>query len=1505
MIDRKEIEMLVRAQVKGEKDIDSVTKSINDLALAIGKQSAAAKRGEGSIDELRASYESLKRTQEELARTAGAVGGFQKSQQEIDKLQAKLVAATKAYNAYSDEIKGTGEITEKQASRLKTLQGAIDRTNTSLSKQQGLLAQYTKDIEAAGFSTKDLSAAEDRLRQSAVNTGTAMNRVQEAIGSYAANSKKAAAALKEQQAAEAAARAETEKTVKAEQAAEAAARKRAEAAKQQFEAQRAQADAQRVASAQSGNEFANLAAEKQRATTLAALREDIIRRSNEQLDANKRLAADNSLKQQADDAEKTAKSYTTLARASGDLRPKIISLREALSSISDPGAAQRQTLGGVETQIEKTAAAVKTINGPVKEYQATLREIEQTQKALASQAGLVDNFRRQTDALRQTRAEFVQARAQVASYAAQVRQGGEAGAEFTAKLADAQNKLRGASVALQSQLGVTREARDALRNAGIATNELAAAETRLTNATKTNVASVNQLSDAMKKYGAETEKASKGRGLFGDEGRTTLSFMQRLRGEILALTTAYIGLQGAIGTAQKTIEATNSRDTIRNQLSLSAGTNRQTIDEEYNYVKGQADRIGLQFDRAAAGYAKFAAAASKAGEDRKNIKIIWESFAEVGRVANLSVDDLDGVYKALEQIVSKGKIQAEELRGQLGDRLFGAFQVAQQALAKTYPDLNKAMEQGLVTSDHLLEIAEEYRKTVAEQLPAATNSLTAQQARLNNALFDFRLAVGDAGFTDAYTQLVKDLTAFFKSDDGKKFAQGLGQAFKSITDGLIFLLKNLDTVLTVSKAILITWGSVTAVKWIAEGVVAFKTLAGVVGQAKTAVTAFSAEWPLLSTAVKSALGVIGAAIAGWGIGTLLRNQFAEVRVAGTVLVTGLDEVWTRIKYGVQILFEEVPRYAQNAFISMINYATSWARGLIKLVAQVAAAMGKADVAESLNKMADSMTVALVQQSDKTKQLRKQMEDDISAIRKIQKDMIQDDLGPGVVLAQQKAVAAQGAQATTGAVASGRNVKPAVDEAAIKKRQTLIDEVARSLEQLDAKIDRGEKDSLKSQLSAIDHQYLELQLKIEKIGGETGKMYLKRMEESITALRAQTIKKFNDDLLKEQEAIQNKLEDIEAAGGKKQKQELESRLEAIKIQYADLYRQIEAQRAVLEANNKDTSIADAAKTRLDAGILVLQNAERIKYATEQQQIRENAVNQQLELRKKLLDAVQAQKETGAITDEQAAQRINEINTQAVPAIQAAAQASIQWAQANAAIFANPEQMQAYIAMMQAIADKAAQVPVAFTELQKQVGEGGVKVISGGLDQVATSLTDILANQKSVSEGFKEIGKATLGIFAQFLRDIALATIKLQIFNLMKQSGNPFLAAIGTAGAASVSVKHSGGRIGPGPSNRTRTVSPAIFANAPRYHEGGVQGLKQDEYATILQKNEEVLAADSPRNIMNGGGQQQGGQQEQGTRFVLVDDRARMAEAMNGSDGERVVVQHLRNNLPTIKQWLRGG
>lgn len=61
-------------------------------------------------------------------------------------------------------------------------------------------------------------------------------------------------------------------------------------------------------------------------------------------------------------------------------------------------------------------------------------------------------------------------------------------------------------------------------------------------------------------------------------------------------------------------------------------------------------------------------------------------------------------------------------------------------------------------------------------------------------------------------------------------------------------------------------------------------------------------------------------------------------------------------------------------------------------------------------------------------------------------------------------------------------------------------------------------------------------------------------------------------------------------------------------------------------------------------------------------------------------------------------------------------------------------------------------------------------------------------------------------------------------------------------------HSGGDNLTGRSGKKVAVNPALFANAPRFHNG----LQGDEFPAILQTGEDVVARDDPRNSRFGGG-----------------------------------------------------
>lgn len=1505
----KTIDLLVKANVQGKKDLDSVAKSISAISGALDEQGSAAKRGQKNLDEIQGSMAALAIENKKLGESLKLLNAFEKSADQINRTEAAVGKAKKAYEAFTTQIEKTGAATADQLVAQNKLSATYNAAEARLVKYKNRQAELAASLREIGLAGDDLAGSQARLRSAMEASAAVVAKGSGIISTYATDVRAARDVEAKANAAAIASATEYANKIGVINAQVAAARK-AQAAAQ------AAADAQKAADEKAANAAA-IAGATEYANKLGIVNAQIAAARKKQADAqalvDAQKAVDSKLSKLASDAELATEKFTTLARASTNLRPTITSLRDAVNQIVNPAQEARKTLAGVEAEVGTLGTTIGKIRGPVTDYKSILQQLETAQKAIGRQSGLVDDFNQQVVALRAARAEFAAARTQVAQYAAEVRQGGSAGQAFVTALSEAQVRARGASAALASQIGVTRESRDALRAAGIAANELGDAERRLAAAAAGTVASTKAVTDAVHQYGTAAADAGKKKlNLWtgdADGGRTTLSLLQRIKGEVLSLTASYAGLFGAIGTAKGALDAFSTREGAKNQLGISIGNDRTKIDAEYNYVKGQSDRIGIEFERAIKGYAKFSAAATLAGRGRQEVRYIFETFSEVGRVANLSADDLDGVFKAIEQIFSKGKIQAEELRGQLGDRLFGAFQIAAKSLKDQFPDIDKAMKDGLITSDQLVLVAAEYKRIIADELPGAMQSMAAQQMRMNNAVFDFKLAVADSGWADAYKKAIIVLSDFMRSADGIDAAQKFSKALAALAEGFIAVIENIDTVKTVLTALLTLFAAKQIVGFISllgAASAEMKVLSYSAGLAAGSVMKFAAAWPLLTTAATGALGIISAAFIGWEIGTWAYEKFDIVKEAGIGLVTGMDYVWNLIKGGFSMLFAGLPSIARNAFAGVINLVTLGARNLLGIFAKLAGAAGLGNLEKTLNSAADSLKIGYADVAASIAAERAKMEGELSKIKALRDDMLADVRNPKSTPAKSIAKGHTYDAATDKPDVTRPKVSKPVDEAALKHQQSLIDEMTRAIEAITAKIDRSQTESLAAQLDAIEKEYQKLRRKVALIGGKTGEEFMARLNEAVNGLKEQTTKKFNKGLEDDFKSLTAELANAEAAAGRKQKDSLIARQEAIKQSYTGLYQKIEDMRAKYAANQMLDGVAQAenAKLSLDSYIKTLQELEATKVAKEKLTQLEASMNDLIKSRDAQLAAVNAKKEVGALNDSQAADELNRINAEAVSGIQAAGAATREWAMANQGVFANTTDRDTFIATLDAVIAKQGQIKTAFNDIETAALKGAVDGINAGLNSVVDNLQQVFNGQKSMAAGFDGVLQAFGQFAAKFLRDIAMMIIQQQIFNMMAASGGG-TGTIASIGKMALGIKHDGGIVGEnGAGNRTRMMDPSWFAAAPRYHSGGVPGLRADEYATILQKGEEVLAKDSPRNVMNGATMATPKAPDgQGIRVVMVDDRSKVHEAMASSDGERVIVQAIRRNIPSVKQMLR--
>ncbi len=223
----------------------------------------------------------------------------------------------------------------------------------------------------------------------------------------------------------------------------------------------------------------------------------------------------------------------------------------------------------------------------------------------------------------------------------------------------------------------------------------------------------------IERFGTTAERASRGANL--------------LRSAVAGFTFAYFARQtvravDSLKDLGLTFEALNQRFTFATG-SVAEGA------REMAFVREEADRLGISFLASASSYSKLAAAVRGTNIDTAQTREIFLGIAEASSVLRLSADQVEGAYRAIEQVASKGTVQAEELRGQLGERIPGAFQIAARAMGVTTAELNKMLELGEVLADDFLpRFAAQLRREFAEGVPTAADSAAASFARLGNSI---------------------------------------------------------------------------------------------------------------------------------------------------------------------------------------------------------------------------------------------------------------------------------------------------------------------------------------------------------------------------------------------------------------------------------------------------------------------------------------------------------------------------------------------------------------------------------------------------------------------------------------------------------------------------------------------------------------------------------------------------------------------------------------------------
>ncbi|EFI6854193.1 tape measure protein [Escherichia coli] len=215
----------------------------------------------------------------------------------------------------------------------------------------------------------------------------------------------------------------------------------------------------------------------------------------------------------------------------------------------------------------------------------------------------------------------------------------------------------------------------------------------------------SKFNEALAKLNSSVREAiAKARGHTSTSINNTSDAFNNLASNAIKLSGAFYSVMGALNAYKAIMNAGLKRDSAQRAAKFVLG---DKASEAETFIRGLADKTGLNISEGLSSYAKFAAGAQGSMSQEQTQELFGNATA-MSRLMGLSNDELNGILKAFEQMASKGKIQAEELRGQLGDRMAGAFKLFAEALGMTATELDAAMKNGkILSADTLPKVAKQ------------------------------------------------------------------------------------------------------------------------------------------------------------------------------------------------------------------------------------------------------------------------------------------------------------------------------------------------------------------------------------------------------------------------------------------------------------------------------------------------------------------------------------------------------------------------------------------------------------------------------------------------------------------------------------------------------------------------------------------------------------------------------------------------------------------------------
>jgi len=284
-------------------------------------------------------------------------------------------------------------------------------------------------------------------------------------------------------------------------------------------------------------------------------------------------------------------------------------------------------------------------------------------------------------------------------------------------------------------------------------------------------ASTSEIKKAQREFDILDNKVRKADKAVGDFSKGVGNYKNALSGvgNLMGAFGISTGLYLAADLVKNIFETTKQLQSMDLALKMVSGSQYEFANNQL-FLTNLAEQYGIEIKGLTKNFTEFWVA-SKGKLEAEQIKEIFTSISKSVAVMGLSVEQQDSAFLALQQMMSKGTVQAEELKKQLGNALPGAVKAATMAYQALHPELKvteklfmEQMKAGKILSAELLpELAKAYEKLYGIENVNRAETLAAAQNRLQNSYTNFIRSINESNsgaLTSFFTAATQAATGF-------------------------------------------------------------------------------------------------------------------------------------------------------------------------------------------------------------------------------------------------------------------------------------------------------------------------------------------------------------------------------------------------------------------------------------------------------------------------------------------------------------------------------------------------------------------------------------------------------------------------------------------------------------------------------------------------------------------------------------------------------------------------